>query len=175
MPYQLGQRERVTGAFKVAKLDVTLKYRKTSHPELLDLEIQAGAFEEKWTDWSERQAKLFDRLTPFLHVDDANDIKVSQLWTRMPDDEREEWLADFRALKRGISSEDVQPVLDFVDRHILEVDGVTDREGNAVTQWVNIPHDDRRELLGAIPPHEVANLYGDIRQTVALTVDQKNG
>ncbi|QDG49298.1 hypothetical protein FIV42_00675 [Persicimonas caeni] len=174
MAYQLGQRERVAGAFDVSQLEITLKYRKTSHPELLDIEIHAAEFEQKWTDWSRAKSRLFDELEPYIESDDAADIKTAELLARLPDDLRDEWLDEFTTLKSGITSKDVEPVLDFIDDHIMKVDGIRDRQGEPVTEWDDIPKADRLEVLADIPPHEIASLYGEIRKTIALTVDQKN-
>lgn len=73
-----------------------------------------------------------------------------------------------------MSSADVAPVLDFVDAHIIRVEGIEDREGNPVDEWQPLEAGDRREVLRMMPPHELANLYAAIKQSASLSVDRKN-
>ena len=176
MTYQLGSRNKTEKNYESTATSMVFYFRKTSHPELLDIELDAAGFSEKWTELQKEKRPLFKELEDQLDEDEEQ-ATYEELFKRLDEDEQADWNRRFTEIKSRIRSDDVAPVFDFIADHLTQIGGLLNEDGEQLEdpiKWDDIPKEDQEGILGAIPPYEVADLFYEIRSTIALTVDQKN-
>jgi hypothetical protein len=176
MAYQLGSRNKTTKSYESDATSMVFHFRKTSHPELLDVELDASDFAEKWNRLQDQKKPLFDELREQLEEDEEG-VSFEDLFFRMDEETRADWNERFSALKSEMRSSDVEPVFDFIADHLTKIGGLLDEDGETLEEplpWGDIDPADQEGILGSIPPYEVAELFYEIKQTIALTADQKN-
>jgi hypothetical protein len=96
----------------------------------------------------------------------------------MSEEDRKDWNERFVSIKSEIRSDDVEPVHEFISDHLTKIGGLLDEGGDPIEEpvsWDDIDSEDQTGILGSIPPYEVADLFMEIRSTIALGADQKNG
>jgi len=176
MAYQLGQADRSVGSYESDTIEVTFHYRKPTHPALLDIKIMAASFTQKAAEYAESKGELFDEVRGYAEGDeDPYAIGLDPLLDRMDEEDRESWWKRYNKTEMSITSEDVEPVIKFVSDHIKTVEGVVGPDGEEpVDQWDDLAPRYQREILEAIPPNEVTEVFIDIKQSISLSPDKKN-
>lgn len=177
MAYTFGS-NRHAGSWESDHIGVDFTFCKPAHPRLLDLELDASGFEQKWSEWEEEKSALFKEL--YLKLDeldeDLSEVTFLDAVQLLEVEVQDDWLGRWGKLKREVTSEEVEPLLSFVQEHIDKVDGVrSEATGEMVEKWAEIPVEGQREILGDLPPHEVAGLYMKIKRSAELPAKKKNG
>lgn len=70
------------------------------------------------------------------------------------------------------TSDDYQPVLDFLHEHTVDVDGLED-DGEPA-EWGDLDDGQQRALLRLVPPNDALELVGTIRSDARLDEDEGN-
>jgi len=171
--FQLGQSQTVFAQYESDSIDVEFGYKKPSHPEILDIELDAAEFNEKWGKWEQDKSILFAELLTVSEPDDDDDTEIATLIARLDDEASKSWLQRLQQLKSQISSDDLKPVYAFISTHIITIDGVLGADGKPVKMWADLDQSARAEIMGAMTPYDVTGFYGDIKRSVMLKVAEK--
>lgn len=158
--FDLNQLTGVIGEFSVTLggSSVVFKYRRPDHFEMLDMRRAELPFERKRREWRERFDARVKALCEELGTE-SDDVAV-----------REKAHAD---VPFELSSEDYAPRLRFIERMVLEIDGLA--VGGVPAAWTALTGDQRQKLLRAIPQSDLWELYGAIIASASLSGDEKNG
>jgi len=174
MAFQIGQSNAVFDQWESDSIEVEFGYRKPTHPEVLDIELEAAEFNEKWKKWERDKAALFAELHAVTTPDDDPDeTLLAELISRLDEGARKTWRPRFSDLKSSISSDDIRPVFQFISAHLITIDGVLGTDGKSVKAWADLDAAAQLEIMGAITPYEVAELYGEIKRSVQLKASEK--
>lgn len=144
------QRKKVASRFGVETSDgdFTLGFRKPTHPEILDIQVDVGPFQDRFYEENRRLENLRE-------AKEQGEV----------DEDRPE--------RMEISSDLVGPIYQFLLDVTVSVDGLESADGESLS-WEDLTEEDQMFLISQVNLPQLLSAFETVMDTVTLEEDRKN-